>query len=68
MKCFYQLYIQISPQLVDENGAEEISPQIVDELCQIPWGHHRYIIDKCRDNPEKAFFYVRKTIGREQCC
>ena len=32
MKYFYQLYIQISPQLVDENGIEEISPQLVDEI------------------------------------
>lgn len=61
MKYFYQLYSQISPQLVDEN-AEEISPQLVDELCKIPWGHHRYIIDKCKNKPEKAIFYVRKTI------
>lgn len=62
MKYFYQLYSQISPQVVDENGTEEISPQLVDELCQVPWGHHRYIIDKCKDKPEKAIFYVRKTI------
>lgn len=62
MKYFYQLYSQISPQLVDENADEEISPQLVDELCKIPWGHHRYIIDKCKHKPEKAIFYVRKTI------
>lgn len=62
MKYFYQLYSQISPQVVDENGTEEIRPQLVDELCQVPWGHHRYIIDKCKDEPEKAIFYVRKTI------
>ncbi len=62
MKYFYQLYSQISPQLVDENANEGISPQLVDELCKIPWGHHRYIIDKCKDKPEKAIFYVRKTI------
>lgn len=30
MKYFYQLYNQISPQLVDENASEEISPQLVD--------------------------------------
>ncbi|MBD5530447.1 MAG: DUF1016 domain-containing protein [Lachnospiraceae bacterium] len=62
MKYFYQLYNQISPQSVDENAGEEIRPQLVDELCKIPWGHHRYIIDKCKDKPEKAIFYVRKTI------
>ena len=46
MKYFYHLYSQISPQGVDENGIEEIRPQLVDELCQVPWGHHRYIIEE----------------------
>ena len=57
MTYFYQLYSQISPQSV-----YEISPQIVDDLCKVPWGHHRYIIDKCKGDADKAIFYVRKTI------
>ena len=61
MTYFYQLYSQISPQPVDEIG-NEISPQLVDDLCKVPWGHHRYIIDKCKGDPDKAIFYVRKTI------
>ena len=28
----------------------------------IPWGHHRYIIDKCSNDPGKALFYVRQTL------
>jgi predicted nuclease of restriction endonuclease-like (RecB) superfamily len=28
----------------------------------IPWGHYRYILNKCRDNQDKALFYVRKTL------
>lgn len=32
------------------------------ELFSIPWGHHRYIIDKCSNNPDKALFYVRQTL------
>lgn len=75
MSQFYQMYSKIAPQAVVRIGDDEIlpqvvakldndeiSPQIVDELCSIPWGHHRYIIDKCKGNPEKALFYVRKTI------
>ena len=27
----------------------------------IPWGHNRTIIDKCRDNPAKALFFVKET-------
>ena len=41
-------------------------PQIVEklysDLFSIPWGHHRYIIDKCSNDPDKAIFYVRQTL------
>ncbi len=41
-------------------------PQVVEDLSggifAVPWGHHRYIIDRCSDNPDKAVFYVRQTI------
>lgn len=36
-------------------------PQVVAQLTSIPWAHHRYIIDKCKDS-KKALFFVRKTI------
>lgn len=32
------------------------------EIYCIPWGHHKLLIDKCKGNPEKALFYVHKTI------
>jgi len=50
------------PQLVGELDNQEINPQLVDELCAVPWGHHRYIIDKCSKDVEKALFYVQKII------
>ncbi len=62
MSQFYQMYSKIVPQAVAKLENDEINPQLVDELCSIPWGHHRYIIDKCKGNPEKALFYVRKTM------
>lgn len=37
---FYELY-----------KSEEKLPQLVAELVRIPWGHHRFIIDKCSDCP-----------------
>ena len=66
---FYELYPQIEnlPQL----GAKSVNdnlPQVVAEfnyeniIFQIPWGHHKVIIDKCRNNPQKAMFYVGKVI------
>jgi predicted nuclease of restriction endonuclease-like (RecB) superfamily len=40
----------------------QILPQVVAELFMVPWGHHRYIIDKCSANLEKALFYVHQTV------
>jgi len=59
----------ISPQVVEqtkENNETSHYKQFTEnfeKLLQIPWGHHRYIIDKCYDNSEKAFFYVQQTIA-----
>ena len=36
-------------------------PQLVGQLFLVPWGHHRYLIDKCKDI-DKALFYIKKTI------
>ena len=39
-------------------------PQAADDfkmLFPIPWDHHRRIIDKCKDDMNKALFFVRKT-------
>ena len=55
-KRFYTLYSQqfaILPQLVERLYAD---------LFSIPWGHHRYIIDKCSADSGKALFYVRQTL------
>lgn len=56
-KRFYVLY----------NKHFTIHPQLVGELQEsaiwrIPWGHHRYIIDKFFNAPEKAMFFVQKTL------
>lgn len=55
-KSFYLLYskyLEIIPQSVGQ--LEKI-------LFSIPWGHHRCLIDKYKQEPAKAFFYVQKTI------
>jgi predicted nuclease of restriction endonuclease-like (RecB) superfamily len=36
-------------------------PQVVAKLVQVPWGHNRIIISKCKDIHE-AIYYVDKTI------
>lgn len=66
---FYELYplTENLPQLVAKSENEN-TPQVVADLKEqnniflIPWGHHRCIIDKCRNDREKALFYVNKVI------
>ena len=53
-KRFYTLYNKIHPQAVGELQESAI--------WRIPWGHHRYIIDKFFNAPEKAMFFVKKTL------
>ncbi|MBR6021914.1 MAG: DUF1016 family protein [Kiritimatiellae bacterium] len=56
----------ISPQ---KSASSESFPQVVgkmeppppDWLFQIPWGHHRTIIDKHPNSPETALFYLLET-------
>lgn len=33
-----------------------------EHIFSIPWGHHIVIMNKCKDNPQKALFYVNKTL------
>ena len=72
----YSQYLKVFPQTVgqleDEKGSQsaedssEVVPQPVGQLKEmlfsIPWGHHRYLIDRYGTEPEKAFFYVKKTM------
>lgn len=67
-KKFYLLYspyLEIVPQAVGQLESEKV-PQTVGQLEEmlfsIPWGHHRYLMDKFSAEPAKAFFYVKKTI------
>lgn len=72
-KKFYQLYHQyftFLPQPVAKASAEDVPQavakrrieQLEDILFSIPWGHHRYIMDKYGKEPDKAFFFVKKTM------
>lgn len=69
MKYFYELYapLLIRPQLGDGELQQEIvRPQLGDfennYIFCIPWGHTKLIIDRCKDNINKALFYTKKTI------
>ena len=68
MKYFYELYpdAEIYPQVVDNSDHLQNPPQVGDNSKQlifsIPWRHNKLIIDKCKNNPDKALFFVRETV------
>ncbi len=56
MTQFYQLF----PNAIN---AHQVGAQLNEDIVFfIPWGHIKVILDKCRNNKDKALFYVRKTI------
>ena len=68
MKNFYLLYqpyLQITQQAVEqkENAiTQQLVEQIQNDIFSIPWGHHVRIIDKFKNSPEKALFFVHQTV------
>jgi len=58
-RYFYTMYSRL---FIEDKSPIENRQQVVDDLCSIPWGHHIRIIGKCSGNPQKALFYVYKTI------
>lgn len=75
-KRFFELYNQIIinlpqveeifktgnlPQLGEESP-QMATMKIMNDLFSVPWGHHKYIIDRCSKNPAKALFFVRQTV------
>ena len=57
------------PQVVDKSDGEiltltgtKLVNQIMHDLFSVPWGHHRFIIDKSNGDAQKALFYVRQTV------
>ena len=67
MTYYYKLYASVinRPQLED-NFSTKNHPQLGDDSAEgiflIPWGHNKLIIDKCKDNIEKALFFVKETL------
>ena len=55
MERFYLLY----------KDKIQIFPQLVEELFSIPWGHHRYIIDKCKNVDGDFEINVRTDKGND---
>jgi predicted nuclease of restriction endonuclease-like (RecB) superfamily len=68
MKNFYLLYqpyLQITQQAVEQKENEitqQLVEQIQNDIFSIPWGHHVRIIDKFKNSPKKALFFVHQTV------
>ena len=69
MRYFYEMYPDAGnrQQLVDDLKRSGNRQQLVDDLGKeiifyIPWGHHVLLLRKCKGDPERALFYVRKTL------
>ena len=62
MKKFYEIYSPLNrPQLVDDLRIS-LSSGNFDKIFSIPWGHQRYIMDRCEGDLNKAFFFISKTL------
>lgn len=66
---FYLLYCerskkvqQVVAQFDSAVTGKHESKTIEEFLFSIPWGHHCILIDKIENDPDKALFFVRKTI------
>lgn len=55
MQQYYRTFpeIEITQQVVAQNQSE---------IFLIPWGHITQILDKCKEDREKALFYIQKTL------
>lgn len=68
MKYFYELYpsAEIFSQVGEKSDNQQNRPQVGDDFEQlifsIPWGHNKLILDKCKNNPNKALFFVKETL------
>lgn len=69
MKNFYLLfetYLENTPQVGEQLDSKAITPKVVEqirnELILVPWGHHKLLIDKFKNQPQKALFFVHQTV------
>lgn len=64
MKYFYEMYYRDgNRQQVVDDFDDRLNRQSVDErIFHIPWEDHIQILNKCKDNQEKALFFVKKVI------
>ena len=78
MKNFYMLYKpytdktsqlgdeitqQVAEQIQGVPFTQQVAEQIKQDIFNVPWGHHMLLIDKCKNEPQKALFFVHQTVA-----
>lgn len=69
-KQFFLLYHPIMTSLpqagvkTTKGNMPQAGAKLQEGIFCVPWGHHKILIDKCSDNPEKAVFYVLQTVEK----
>lgn len=56
MRQMYSVFSNLLPPT-----PQVVAQKVVDDICSVPWGHLRYILDKKYD-ADKSYFYVQQTI------
>lgn len=78
-RSFYKLYsdyIQNLQQIAANLGSienesldaqkhnlQQVAANFMDNLYQIPWGHHLLLIDRFSDSPQKASFFINQIVS-----
>lgn len=69
MKNFYLLYeayLENTPRAGEQLDSKTITQQVVEQIkkdiISVPWGHHTLLIDKFKNEPQKALFFVHQTV------
>ena len=68
MYDFYRTYNQLIENLQQaaanssEPNRRQYADDVLREICSIPWDHQCRIVSKCKKDPNKALFFVRKVI------
>ena len=71
IESFYILYRKIFQQVVGKfekqggsvnNSLIDNNNVLLERMFLIPWGHYTIILNKFKDNPEVAWFYINKII------
>lgn len=63
MRYFFELYNGLLENFSKNQNRQQAADDFGnDAIFNIPWGHQMLLISKCKNNPEKALFYVKKTM------